>query len=49
MGADDALAALVDALAARWEVVDRDPQPGKTVRAEVDVPGWPSLVRAHPV
>ncbi|MGW5324640.1 ATP-binding protein [Streptomyces sp. NPDC004014] len=30
---------LVDALADRWEVVDRDP-PGKTVRAEVDVPAW---------
>ncbi|MEU0332973.1 ATP-binding protein [Streptomyces sp. NPDC006193] len=29
---------LVDALADRWEVVDRDP-PGKTVRAEVDLPG----------
>ncbi|WP_416984496.1 ATP-binding protein [Streptomyces sp. T028] len=28
---------LVDALAARWEVVDREPPPGKTVRAEVDV------------
>lgn len=31
---------LVDALADRWEVVDREPPPGKTVRAEVDVPGW---------
>ncbi|EST24059.1 ATP-binding protein [Streptomyces roseochromogenus] len=30
---------LVDALADRWEVVDRDP-PGKTVRAEVDMPPW---------
>ncbi|MEV5876062.1 ATP-binding protein [Streptomyces sp. NPDC052101] len=30
---------LVDALADRWEVVDRDP-PGKTVRAEVDMPAW---------
>lgn len=30
---------LVDALADRWEVVDRDP-PGKTVRAEVDVLVW---------
>lgn len=29
---------LVDALADRWEVVDRDPPPGKTVRAEVDPP-----------
>jgi hypothetical protein len=28
---------LVDAFADRWEVVDRDP-PGKTVRAEVDLP-----------
>ncbi|MEU1401933.1 ATP-binding protein [Streptomyces sp. NPDC005728] len=28
---------LVDALADRWEVVDREP-PGKTVRAEVDLP-----------
>ncbi|MYW14586.1 ATP-binding protein [Streptomyces sp. SID2955] len=30
---------LVDALADRWEVVRRDP-PGKTVRAEVDMPSW---------
>jgi anti-sigma regulatory factor (Ser/Thr protein kinase) len=29
---------LVDALADRWEVVDREPPPGKTVRAEVDLP-----------
>ncbi|SNX58206.1 anti-sigma regulatory factor (Ser/Thr protein kinase) [Streptomyces sp. TLI_55] len=36
---------LVDALADRWEVVDRQPPPGKTVRAEVDVPGWLGLVR----
>ncbi|MET8950810.1 ATP-binding protein [Streptomyces sp. NPDC004393] len=36
---------LVDAFAARWEVLDRDPPPGKTVRAEVDVPGWLCLVR----
>ncbi|OXY94108.1 ATP-binding protein [Streptomyces diastatochromogenes] len=28
---------LVDAVADRWDVVDRDP-PGKTVRAEVDLP-----------
>ncbi|MGW1162942.1 ATP-binding protein [Streptomyces sp. NPDC002513] len=35
---------LIDALAARWEVLDRDPPPGKTVRAEVDVPRWLSLV-----
>ncbi|MFC3576690.1 ATP-binding protein [Streptomyces yaanensis] len=40
---------LVGALADRWEVLDRDPPPGKTVRAEVDVPGWWSLVRGHPV
>ncbi|ELS52981.1 putative Regulator protein [Streptomyces viridochromogenes Tue57] len=33
---------LVEALADRWEVLDREP-PGKTVRAEVDVPGWLSL------
>jgi anti-sigma regulatory factor (Ser/Thr protein kinase) len=30
---------LVDALADRWEVVDREPPPGKTVRAEIDLPG----------
>ncbi|MFF8968412.1 ATP-binding protein [Streptomyces sp. NPDC014995] len=36
---------LVDALAARWEVVDREPPPGKTVRAEVDVPGWLGIAR----
>ncbi|MFF5531456.1 ATP-binding protein [Streptomyces cinerochromogenes] len=35
---------LVAALADRWEVVDRDP-PGKTVRAEVDVPRWLSVSR----
>ncbi|NUS28349.1 MAG: ATP-binding protein [Streptomyces sp.] len=35
---------LVDALADRWEVVDRQPPPGKTVRAEVDVLGWLGLV-----
>ncbi|MGY1501176.1 ATP-binding protein [Streptomyces sp. QTS52] len=35
---------VVDAVADRWEVLDREP-PGKTVRAEVDVPGWWSLVR----
>ncbi|MHC3472164.1 ATP-binding protein [Streptomyces sp. 7R007] len=29
--------ALVAALAARWEVVDREPPPGKTVRVEVDL------------
>ncbi|WP_069759218.1 ATP-binding protein [Streptomyces sp. LUP47B] len=28
---------LVEALADRWEVLDREPLPGKTVRAEVDV------------
>ncbi|WP_141312557.1 ATP-binding protein, partial [Streptomyces spinoverrucosus] len=36
--------ALVAALAARWEVLDREPPPGKTVRAEIDVPGWLSLL-----
>ncbi|WP_367323421.1 ATP-binding protein [Streptomyces sp. HUAS ZL42] len=41
--------ALVDSLASRWEMVDRDPPPGKTVRAEVDLPGWLSLIRkSHP-
>ncbi|MFD9392321.1 ATP-binding protein [Streptomyces sp. NPDC060000] len=39
---------LVDALAARWEVVDREPPPGKTVRAEVDVPNWLSLAKRLP-
>ncbi|MGW3631619.1 ATP-binding protein [Streptomyces sp. NPDC005122] len=33
---------LVEALAARWEVLDREP-PGKTVRAEIDLPGWAAL------
>ncbi|MBG0855529.1 ATP-binding protein [Streptomyces spinoverrucosus] len=28
---------LVDALAARWEVLDREPPPGKIVRAEIDL------------
>jgi anti-sigma regulatory factor (Ser/Thr protein kinase) len=28
---------LVDALASRWEVVDRDPPPGKTVRVDLDL------------
>ncbi|TXS62201.1 MULTISPECIES: ATP-binding protein [unclassified Streptomyces] len=32
---------LVEALADRWEVLDREP-PGKTVRAEIDLPGWPA-------
>ncbi|MDX3494173.1 ATP-binding protein [Streptomyces turgidiscabies] len=36
---------VVDAVADRWEVLDRDSPPGKTVLAEVDVPGWLSLVR----
>ena len=36
---------LVEALADRWEVLDREPPPGRTVRAEVDLPGWLSLVR----
>ncbi|WP_329368706.1 ATP-binding protein [Streptomyces sp. NBC_01483] len=35
---------LVEAVADRWEVLDREP-PGKTVRAEVDLPGWLSLLR----
>jgi anti-sigma regulatory factor (Ser/Thr protein kinase) len=34
---------LVEALADRWEVLDREP-PGKTVRAEVDLPRWLSLI-----
>ncbi|MFG2729305.1 hypothetical protein [Streptomyces canus] len=34
---------LVEALADRWEVLDREPPPGKAVRAEVDVPGWSAL------
>ncbi|MFI5556404.1 ATP-binding protein [Streptomyces sp. NPDC051738] len=34
---------LVEALADRWEVVDRETAPGKTLRAEVDLPGWLSL------
>ncbi|KUM72187.1 ATP-binding protein [Streptomyces griseorubiginosus] len=37
---------LVEALADRWEVLDREPPPGKTVRAEVDVMGWLGLVAA---
>ncbi|MFF1721432.1 ATP-binding protein [Streptomyces sviceus] len=36
---------LVDALADRWEVLDREPPPGKTVRAEVDLPRWLALTR----
>lgn len=36
---------LVDALADRWEVLRREPSPGKTVRAEVDVPGWLDVAR----
>ncbi|MEV6176217.1 ATP-binding protein [Streptomyces sp. NPDC052016] len=36
---------LVDAVADRWEVLDQEPSPGKTVRAEVDVPGWLSLCK----
>ncbi|MDF3142679.1 MULTISPECIES: ATP-binding protein [unclassified Streptomyces] len=35
---------LADVLADRWEVLDRQP-PGKTVRAEVDVPYWSALFR----
>jgi anti-sigma regulatory factor (Ser/Thr protein kinase) len=30
---------LVAALADRWELLERKPPPGKTVRAEVDLPG----------
>ncbi|MGW1544316.1 ATP-binding protein [Streptomyces sp. NPDC002309] len=37
---------LVEALADRWEVLERGPAPGKTVRAEVDVPAWFRLFRA---
>ncbi|MER5404077.1 ATP-binding protein [Streptomyces sp. NPDC002769] len=33
---------LVEALADRWEVQDREP-PGKTVRAEIDLPGRSAL------
>ncbi|MBK3577610.1 ATP-binding protein [Streptomyces sp. MBT65] len=36
---------LVDALADRWEVVERMPPPGRTVRVEIDVPRWLALVR----
>ncbi|MEW1830130.1 ATP-binding protein [Streptomyces sp. NPDC088196] len=36
---------IVDALADRWEVVERVPPPGKTVRVEIDVPRWLALVR----
>jgi hypothetical protein len=36
---------LVDASAARWKVLDRDPPPGRTVRAEVDVTGWLGIVQ----
>jgi len=35
---------LVQEFADRWEVLEREP-PGKTVRAEVDVPKWLSLWR----
>jgi len=35
---------LVEALADRWEILDRDP-PGKTVRAEIDLPRWLSLFK----
>lgn len=38
---------LVDALADRWEVLDRE-SPCKTVRAEIDVPGWLSLHKRAP-
>ncbi|MFF5478089.1 ATP-binding protein [Streptomyces sp. NPDC012935] len=36
---------LVEALADRWEVVERDESPGKTVCAEVDLPAWSALIR----
>ena len=36
---------IVEALADRWEVVERVPPPGKTVRAEIDLPRWLALVR----
>ncbi|MCD9872594.1 ATP-binding protein [Streptomyces guryensis] len=36
---------LVDELADRWEVLDREPPPGKTVRAEVDLREWPAVRR----
>ncbi|MFE9026432.1 ATP-binding protein [Streptomyces iakyrus] len=36
---------LVDALADRWEVLDREP-PGKTVRAEIRLPEWISGLSA---
>ena len=36
---------LVEALAHRWEVVERVPPPGKTVRVEIDLPRWLALVR----
>jgi hypothetical protein len=38
---------LVDALADRWEVLGRE-SPCKTVRAEIDVPGWLSLHKRVP-
>jgi anti-sigma regulatory factor (Ser/Thr protein kinase) len=38
---------LVDTLADRWEVMDREPL-GKTVRAEVDVPRWSSRFQVAP-
>jgi anti-sigma regulatory factor (Ser/Thr protein kinase) len=37
---------LVEALADRWEILDREP-PGKTVRAEIDLPRWLSLFKQH--
>jgi anti-sigma regulatory factor (Ser/Thr protein kinase) len=36
---------VVEALADRWEVVERVPPPGKTVRVEIDLPRWLALVR----
>ncbi|GAB2977970.1 ATP-binding protein [Streptomyces pseudoechinosporeus] len=37
---------LVEALADRWEILDREP-PGKTVQAEIDLPRWLSLFKQH--
>ncbi|MBK6017236.1 ATP-binding protein [Streptomyces sp. MBT53] len=39
---------IVEALADRWEVLDREPPPGKTIRAEVDVPPWSAHFHGAP-
>ncbi|MER5937081.1 ATP-binding protein [Streptomyces sp. NPDC001928] len=39
---------LVEALADRWEVVDRDTAPGKTLRAEVDLASRTAPIQAAP-